>query len=505
MPLSPEDQARTRIDALLAAAGWVLQDMAGFNRQAAPGVAVREFPLASGPCDYLLFVAGKACGVVEAKKAGVTLSGVAEQSARYMAGLPQHVARWADALAFDYEATGDEIYFRDTRDPRPRSRRVFAFHQPDTLLAWLQEPDTLRQRLRRLPALDAAGLRDCQVDAITGLERSLAEDRPRALIQMATGAGKTFTACNFSWRLLKHAKARRILFLVDRNNLGDQTLKEYQNFAPPGAAHKFDRTYIVQHLHGNRIDADAKVVITTIQRLYAMLRGEELDEAAEEASAFETWGGTDDEGALRPVAYNPAIPIEHFDFIVTDECHRSIYGLWRQVLEYFDAHLIGLTATPSAHTLGFFQRNLVAEYPYEQSVVDGVNVGFEVYRIRTHVTEHGGTVDARYHVPVRDRRTRALRYKQLDADLPYARQELDASVTVPDQIRLVLQTYKDKLFTELFPGRSGSTRQWVPKTLIFAKDDHHAEEIVKAAGKSSARAITSPRRSPTRPPRSPRS
>ncbi|MBS0440476.1 MAG: DEAD/DEAH box helicase family protein [Proteobacteria bacterium] len=479
MGVTPEDQARVAIDGLLVAAGWVLQDMAEFNRNAAEGVAVREFPLPGGACDYLLFVGGKACGVIEAKKAGVTLSGVAEQAARYMAALPEHVARWADRLVFDYESTGAETYFRDTRDPKPRSRRVFAFHQPRTLHAWLKEADTLRQRLRRMPPLETAGLRDCQIDAITGLETSLADDRPRALIQMATGAGKTFTACNFSWRLLKHAGARRILFLVDRNNLGDQTLKEYQNFDPPGAAHKFDKTYIVQHLHGNRIDPDAKVVITTIQRLYAMLRGEELDESAEEASAFETWSGgeVDDEGELRPVVYNPAVPIEHFDVIVTDECHRSIYGLWRQVLEYFDAHLIGLTATPSAHTLGFFQRNLVAEYPYEQSVVDGVNVGFEVYRIRTRVGEQGGTVDASYHVPVRDRRTRALRYKQLDADLPYAKQDLDSSVTVPDQIRLVLRTFREKLFTELFPGRSG---QWVPKTLIFAKDDNHAEEIVKA-------------------------
>lgn len=479
MGQAPEALARSAIDALLQAAGWVVQDMADFNRNAAPGVAVREFQLPTGPCDYLLFVGGKACGVIEAKKAGVTLSGVAEQSARYMAALPVHVAQWSQGLVFDYESTGTETYFRDTRDPRPRSRRVFAFHQPATLQAWLTEPDTLRQRMAQMPPLDTAGLRDCQVDAIRGLEASLAEDRPRALIQMATGAGKTFTACNFSWRLLKHAKARRILFLVDRNNLGDQTLREYQNFDPPGAAHKFDKTYIVQHLHGNRIDADAKVVITTIQRLHAMLRGEELDEAAEEASAFEIWGSAaaDEEGTLRPVTYNPAIPIEHFDFIVTDECHRSIYGVWRQVLEYFDAHLIGLTATPSAHTLGFFQRNLVAEYPYEQSVVDGVNVGFEVYRIRTRVTAQGGTVDASYHVPVRDRRTRALRYKQLDADLPYVRQDLDASVTVPDQIRLVLQTFRDKLFTDLFPGRTG---HWVPKTLIFAKDDNHAEEIVRA-------------------------
>jgi type I restriction enzyme R subunit len=474
-PLTPEQQARERIDSLLDAAGWVIQDMAAFNRNAAEGVAVREFSTKTGPCDYLLFVGGKACGVIEAKKAGITLSGVAEQAARYMGQLPNHVACWGDTLRFDYESTGEETFFRDAADPAPRSRRVFAFHQPHTLHDWLKQDDTLRGRLRHMPSLDTSGLRDCQIDAVEGLERSLADDKPRALIQMATGAGKTFTACTFSWRLLKHAGAKRILFLVDRNNLGDQTLKEYQNYDPPGSGRKFNQTYIVQHLHGSHIDKDAKVVITTIQRLYAMLRGDELDESAEEGSAYETW--TSEDGELRPVPYNPAIPIESFDFIVTDECHRSIYGLWRQVLEYFDAHLIGLTATPSKHTLGFFNSNLVAEYPYEQSVVDGVNVGFEVFRIKTKVSEQGGTVDAKYAVPLRDRRTRAVRYKQLDEDLAYVKKELDSSVTVPNQIRMVLRTFKDKLFTDLFPGRTG---QWVPKTLIFAKDDNHAEEIVQA-------------------------
>jgi type I restriction enzyme R subunit len=474
-PMTPEQHARECIDALLQAAGWIIQDNADFNRNEGEGVAVREFALPNGPCDYLLFVGGKAAGVVEAKKAGVTLSGVADQATRYMLKLPDHLARWSDTLRFDYESTGEETFFRDGADPAPRSRRVFAFHQPQTLHAWLKDDDTLRARLQHMPPLETAGLRDCQIDAVQGLEASLAKDDPRALLQMATGAGKTFTACTFSWRLLKFAKATRVLFLVDRNNLGDQTLKEYQNFDPPGSGRKFNQTYITQHLHSNRIDPDAKVVITTIQRLYAMLRGEELDEANEEGSAFETW--SNDEGDLRPVAYNPAIPIEMFDFIVTDECHRSIYGLWRQVLEYFDAHLIGLTATPSKHTIGFFKQNLVAEYPYEQSVVDGVNVGFEVFRIKTKVSERGGLVDASFHVPVRDRRTRAVRYKQLDEDLPYAKSELDNSVTNKNQIRTILTCYRDRLFTDLFPGRTG---QWVPKTLIFAKDDNHAEEIVHA-------------------------
>ncbi len=476
--LTPEQTARKEIDRLLEAAGWTLQDPDEFNRNASLGVAAREFQLNDGPCDYLLFVDGKAAGVVEAKKVGSTLSGVAEQSEKYMNALPEHLAKWDNILLFDYESSSRETFFRNMRDPKPRSRKLFAFHRPETLLDWLKTPKTLRAFLADMPPLDEKGLRDCQIAAIGGLEKSLAADKPRSLIQMATGAGKTFTACTFSYRLIKHAHAKRILFLVDRNNLGDQTLKEFQNYQPPGAANRFTDTYIAQHLKGRQIDRDAKVVITTIQRLYAMLRGVEIDDESEEESAFETWQSED--GEVAPIEYNPSIPIETFDFIITDECHRSIYGLWRQVLEYFDAYTIGLTATPSKHTLGFFNQNLVAEYPYERSVADGVNVGYEVYRIRTKVTEEGSRVevdDTGFQFPVRDKRTRAVRYQELDADLEYTAKELDRSVVAPNQIRTVLQTYKDRVFTELFPGRSG---EWLPKTLIFAKDDNHAEEIIHA-------------------------
>ena len=475
--LTPEQQARATIDQLLQAAGWVLQNRDGFNRKASLGVAVREFPLASGLCDYLLFVDGKAAGVIEAKKVGITLSAVAEQSSQYMSGLPQHLARWADPLVYDYESSGAEILFRNTHDPKPRSRRVFAFHTPATLLHWLQAPRTLRAALADLPPLVETGLRTCQIAAIQGLEQSLAADHPRALIQLATGAGKTFTACSVCYRLIRHAGARRILFLVDRNNLGDQTLKEFQSFQPPGTANRFTDTYIVQQLHNRRLDSDAKVVITTIQRLYSMLRGEDLDPADEEASAFEHWQSAT--SSIPPLQYNPEIPIESFDFIITDECHRSIYGLWRQVLEYFDATIIGLTATPSKHTLGFFNQNLVAEYPYERSVADGVNVGYEVYRLKTQVSEAGGTIaaDSGFQIPIRDKRTRQIRYQNLDSDLTYSKKELDRSVVNPNQIRTVLAAYKARVFTELFPERSGA---WLPKTLIFAKDDSHAEEIVHA-------------------------
>ena len=470
---TPEERARLKIDALLEAAGWLVQDKDAFDRRAGRGVAVREFGLPGGEADYLLFVEGKAAGAIEAKKEGVTLSGVEGQSSKYLHPLPAGLAAWSDPLPLAYESTGVETFFRDLRDPSPRSRRLFAFHKPEALADWLAQPVTFRGRLRAMPQLVETGLRGCQVEAIRGLERSLADDRPRALIQMATGSGKTFTACNFIYRLLKHGGARRILFLVDRTTLGDQTFAEFQAFHPADDGRAFTSLYNVQHLRTNRLDPVAKVTITTIQRLFSMLAGEEaLDEAEEQTSLFETGGAMPE----RQVAYNPALPIEAFDVIVTDECHRSIYKSWRQVLDYFDAHIIGLTATPAKQTLGFFDQNLVMEYPFERSVLDRVNVDYRIYRIKTEVSERGATVEAGLHVGRMDRRTRHLRWEELDADLTYEAKALDRSVTVRDQIRTVLETYRDRLKAELFPDR-----QHVPKTLIFAKDDHHAEEIVRTA------------------------
>lgn len=439
------------------------------NLGAGLGVAIREFQSESGPMDYALFVGRTLCGVVEAKPEGVTLSGFAEQAARYIADAPKHLVRAAGQVRFEYVASGVETLFRDHADPDPVSRRVFAFHRPETLERWLKESDTLRRRLQSMPALITDGLRDCQVEAIGALEKSMAGNHARALVQMATGAGKTFTACTLSYRLLAHAGFRRILFLADRANLVRQTRDEYLAYRPPGTGRSFSEIYNVQKLGSAGLDKDAQVVVATIQRVYAALTGKELSEEAEEVSSFEA--STSDDARL--VAYNPAMPVESFDLVITDECHRSIYGTWRQVLEYFDAFTVGLTATPSLHTLGFFNRNLVAQYPYERSVVDGVNVGFDVFRIRTEIGEHGATVKAGYDLPIRDKRTRAERYETLTEDFSYTPEQIDRSVLVPNQIRMILETYRDTLFTELFQGRSE-----VPKTLIFAKDDHHAEEIV---------------------------
>jgi type I restriction enzyme, R subunit len=470
--MTPEARARARIDELLHACGWIVQDRAEINLGAGLGIAVREFSLPSGPADYVLFIDRKACGVIEAKPEGHTLTGAEDQAAGYMAALPPNLPAWGPNLYFEYESTGTETRFTDHRDPDSRSRFVFAFHRPSFLLETLKKGNSLRRRLQSLPALDPAGLRDCQVDAIQSLEASLQRADPRALVQMATGAGKTFTACNQVQRLLTYVDAKRILFLVDRKNLGTQTKNEFQRFQPPGTGKLFTEIYNVQLLSGRTIEESSSVVISTIQRLYATLRGEELDEELDETSLEEMPAILAD----RPIHYNPAIPIETFDIVIVDECHRSIYGVWRQVLDYFDGFIVGLTATPSKHTLGFFNQNLVSEYPYERSVVDGVNVGYEIYRIRTDIGEHGGKVEAKYAVPMRDRKTRRLRYMELEDDLDYTRKDLDVRVLAPNQIRTVLQAYRDTLFTDLFPGRSE-----VPKTLIFAKDDHHAEEIVQIA------------------------
>ena len=466
----PEDKARSLIDRRLVACGWLIQSKDEMNLGAGLGVAVREFQTASGPVDYGLFVGRKLCGVIEAKAEGTTLSGYSEQAARYIADVPKHLVREEGQVRFEYVASGTETLFRDHADPDPVSRRVFAFHRPETLERELREPLTLRGRLRAMPPFITDGLRACQIDAVSALEISMAQNRPRALVQMATGAGKTFTACTLSYRLLAHAGFKRILFLADRANLVRQTRDEYLAYRPPGTGRSFSEIYNVQKLGAAGLDKAAQVVIATIQRVYSVLTGKELSEEEEEASSFEL-PRADTE---RLVSYNPAIPIESFDLVITDECHRSIYGTWRQVLEYFDAFTVGLTATPSLHTLGFFGKNLVAQYPYERSVVDGVNVGFEIFRIRTEIGERGATVKAGYDLPVRDKRTRAERYETLDDDFSYTPDQIDRSVLVPNQIRTVLETYRDTLFTELFPGRTE-----VPKTLIFAKDDHHAEEIVE--------------------------
>lgn len=474
--MKPEEKAREEIDKLLISAGWEVVNKEQLDITSDKGIALRELGMSdNGRADYILIYKGKALGVIEAKKYGTPLSIVEEQSKRYSNKLPSYIKSYSEELHFIYESNGKEIYFRDTRDIDYRSRKVFAFHKAETLLKYIKKGTTLRNNLKNnMPVLEIGDLRECQFNAIKSIEKSLSENNPRILVQMATGAGKTIMAINLFYRLIKYANAERILFLVDRNNLGIQAKNSFDDFYIENR--KFSELYGVQHLKSNVIDyKNSKIVITTIQRLYSILSNEEeYDIANEEKSSFENA----DSDIMHDVSYNPNFPIELFDFIVVDECHRSIYGEWQKVLNYFDAFVIGLTATPSANTIAYFNGNLVYEYPLERSIIDGINVGEKVFRIKTQIGEHGATLEEKTYVTIVEKKTRREIYEAIEEDIIYEKKDLDRKVVSVNQIRTVLEAYKKALFTQLYPDREPT---FVPKTLIFAKDDNHAENIVRIA------------------------
>jgi len=479
---NPEQIARDRIDKMLIDAEWTVQSKNKVDLSASQGVAVREYLTDVGPADYVLFVDRKPVGIIEAKREeeGHRLTVVEEQSKEYANAKLKYLKN--DPLSFVYESTGIVTRFTDFRDPKPRGRNVFSFHKPSTIAEWLKKEKSLRGRLQDLPTLDPAGLRPAQIVAIENLEKSFKNNRPKALIQMATGAGKTFTAATFIYRLLKFSNAKRILFLVDTKNLGEQAEQEFMTFKPTDDNRKFTELYNVQRLSSSYIANDSQVCISTIQRLYSILKGEELDESAELDNPNEsTWMQSQlNKKQAIPVEYSAKVPIEQFDFIVVDECHRSIYNLWKQVLDYFDAFLIGLTATPDKRTFGFFNENVVSQYTYEQSVTDGVNVPYDVYTIETEISKNGDVIKAGWFVDRRDKLTRQKRWQQEDEDTEYTRNDLDKKVVNPSQIRNIIKEFRRAIQAEIFPNRVDENGDYeVPKTLIFAKTDSHADDIIK--------------------------
>jgi type I restriction enzyme R subunit len=476
---NPEQIARDNIDEQLIACGWVIQSIKQVNLNAGMGVAVKEYLTDVGPADYVLFVEGKPCGVIEAKREeeGHRMSVHEDQSEGYANAKLKHLKN--EPLPFVYTSTGEVTKFTDFTDPKPRAREVFSFHKPETLLMWCRDKSrpvpTLRGRLLDLPTLPTDGLRECQINAITKLETSFKENRPRALIQMATGSGKTFTAITAIYRLLKYAKAKRVLFLVDTKNLGEQAEQEFMSFVPNDDNRKFTELYSVQRLKSSYIASDSQVCISTIQRLYSVLKGTELEESAEEENPNErSWQPKE----IPPIEYDPKMPIEFFDFIVIDECHRSIYNLWKQVLEYYDAFEVGLTATPDKRTIGYFDQNLVSEYSHEMAVADGVNVGYEVFIIDTKITQQGATLWKGEYIEHRERLSRRKRMELQDEDVNYTKQQLDKDVVNPNQIRTIIRTFKEHL-PSIFKDRYDANGVFeVPKTLIFAKTDSHANDII---------------------------
>ncbi len=469
--MTPEQEARVVIDEKLEQSGWVVQNVAQLNLGAALGVAVREFPTSTGPVDYALFIDGDPVGVIEAKKSSVgeNITVVEEQSARYATSSFKWINR-EYTIRFAYEATDKLIKFTDYKDIKYRSRRVFSFHRPEYLESLLQARDTIRNNMKHFPALDTTGFRDCQINAINNMDLSFADNRPRALVQMATGAGKTFTAITEAYRLLKYGKMNRILFLVDTKSLGEQAEREFLAYTPNDDTRSFSQLYGVRRLKSSYIPNDVQICISTIQRMYSILKEEDLDESTEEESFNEYV--TADSKAPKDVVYNEKYPPEFFNCIIIDECHRSIYNVWQQVLTYFDAFLVGLTATPDKRTFAFFNENVVSEYRREQAIIDGVNVGEDIFLIETEVSQKGGHILKRV-IEYRDRLSREKRWEQMDEDFDYDKNKLDKDVVNPSQIRTVIKTFKENLFTSLFPRRKE-----VPKTLIFAKTDSHADDII---------------------------
>lgn len=470
--MTPEAKAREKIDTKLIKSGWLIQDMCQINPIASLGVAVREYPTSTGPVDYVLFIDGRPVGLIEAKKddLGENITMAERQSERYANSTLKYV-NVDYRIRFVYEATGVLTRFTDYNDKKYRSREVFSFFRPETLKYLLEQADTVRNNMKNFPELDTAGFRNCQIKAINELDKSFSENKPRALVQMATGAGKTFTAITAAYRLLKYGKMRRILFLVDTKSLGEQAEREFLAYKPNDDTRSFSQLYGLRRLKNSYIPDDVQVCISTIQRMYSILKGEELDESAEEKSLFEQ--SSDTTQTIREVVYNEKYPPEFFDCIIVDECHRSIYNVWSQVLEYFDAFIIGLSATPDKRTLGFFQQNMVSDYSREQAIADGVNVGEDIFIIETEVGRNGAHL-MKQLIEYRNRLSRAKRWKQMDEDLDYTKTQLDRAVVNPSQIRTVIQDFKDNLPTMLFPGRNE-----VPKTLIFAKSDSHADDIVQ--------------------------
>ena len=470
--MTPEEKARCVIDDKLCQSGWVIQDLKRLNLTASLGVAVREFPTSTGEVDYALFVDGKPVGVVEAKQsqAGQSITDVEVQSGRYT----NSTFKWVKndyTIRFAYEATDKLIRFTDYKDIKYRSRTVFSFHRPETLFDLIQQPDMIRNNMKQFPLLDVKGFRKCQINAINNLDQSFADNRPRALVQMATGAGKTFTAITSAYRLLKYGKMKRILFLVDTKGLGEQAEREFLAYTPNDDPRSFSQIYGVRRLKSSYMPNDVQICISTIQRMYSILKEEELDESAEEAPFVEYV--TAESKAPKEVAYNEKYPPEFFDCIIVDECHRSIYNVWSQVLTYFDAFIIGLTATPDNRTFAFFNENIVSEYTREQAIIDGVNVGEDIFLIETEVGKNGAHL-MKQMIEYRDRLSRAKRWRQMDEDVDYVPSQLDKKIVNPSQIRTVIRSFKENLFTTLFPRRKE-----VPKTLIFAKTDSHADDIVQ--------------------------
>ena len=474
----PEELARVKIDKQLNHAGWDVVK----REEYVPGntEAVEEALMqGNNESDYLLFLDNKAIAVLEAKRKENSLGEKVISQAEDYARTPENwYGLWCDDLIpLVYMANGEKILFKNLlKDPDGEYEEIKAMHTPKQMLKLIGA----KSEYGALPVLDSRGLRDCQYQAEIQLEQSIKTGKKRSLAVLATGSGKTYLACLASYRMLNYTSMSRVLFLVDRNNLARQTEAEFSQFDRTEGSQEMGSLYEIKRLKRNN-DIKADVVISTIQKLYSVLTGEQIVEGNEDAE--DEQNAEDEERENQEVIQlgdNLVLPPDYFQFIIVDECHRSIYGKWRAVLEYFSkATVLGLTATPTPEAYAFFNKNVIENYTYDESVVDGVNVPVRIYRISTKITENGGAIPEGTRFKEKARKSGKTNSYTASEELEYSPGELDRSVVNPDQIREVLQAYKNAIYTDLYPDRKNDW-EYIPKTLIFAKDENHATEIVKA-------------------------
>ena len=476
--MTPEQKARKQIDNLFRGAGWQVVS----REEYAPNisaVAIEEGLLKNNKrADYFLFLNGKAVGVLEAKREDLKedLSCACEQAEIYAKGVPSRYQAYQRPLPLIYLSNGKQVLFKDFRDPNSELVELNRIHTPKEIVKLLGIKDEYAA-LPMLTEREKKALRACQYEAITKLEESFKTGQNRALMVLATGSGKTYTACMAAYRMLSYTPMKRVLFLVDRNNLGKQAEGEFGMFRLTENGDPFNTIFTVNRLRSAKVPTDSNVVICTIQRLFSLLKGEDINDSDDD----ENYGADEINEVSLPT--HLMLPPDFFDMIIIDECHRSIYGNWKKVLDYFSsAKMVGLTATPAPETLAFFNNNRIVNYTLEKSIADGVNVDYRVYRIKTQATEDGGAIREGEDVKKITRYTGKVENIKNQDETTYTKTELNRSIVNPAQIKLVLETYRDAVYTEMFidPQRDPNM-DYLPKTLIFALNDAHASNIVKIA------------------------
>ena len=478
MDLLPEQLARIKIDGQLKEAGWEIVSRDEYVPNLAQ--AVKEALMSgSTESDYLLFVDNKAIAVVEAKREENTLGEiVAEQAENYARTARSMYGMWFDGLIpLVYLANGKKIYFKNLLDPDSDYEELPKMDSPKKMLKRIGKSSTYGA----LPRIERKGLRECQYNAELAFESSLRLGKNKSLAMLATGSGKTYLACLASYRLLNYTPVNRVLFLVDRNNLAKQTENEFSTFDRTENGMTLSSLYNIKRLKREE-DINGDVVISTIQKLFAVLTGNNIIDDGDGDESDDFFKDTPEDADEPPVELGDdlKLPPDYFKFIIIDECHRSIYGKWKSVLDYFSgAIVLGLTATPTEEAYAYFDNNLIEKYTYEDSVIDGVNVPYRIYDIETRVTAQGGQIEGGTSVVEVKRKTGETGTLTPGQTVVYTKGALDKTVINQNQIREVLTAYRDSIYTDLYPEREAKW-EYIPKTLIFAKNDKHADEIVKA-------------------------